>query len=155
MKKLIVLVLALVCLVGLVGCNQDKQLENTELSNEVGFVELAPNKEWLDGIGFVELAPNTEIKSSSEITISKEDAKLAYVITYGEADLTLEFGLVATDGKEYVKEIVGGHDYGFIENIPDGTYYLIVRNIVDYTTFPNRDESVSCNATGAINYRIE
>lgn len=141
MKKLMAVVLSLVCILWLVGCSQEKQFENME---------------WLDGIGFSELAPNTEIKSSSEITITEENAKLAYIITYGEADLTLEFGLVATNGKEYVKQIVGGSDYGFIENIPAGTYYLIVRNSGDYTSFTSyQDGSMSYSATGAINYSIE
>ena len=141
MKKEIAVVLSLVCVLYLVSCSQDHQFEN---------------KEWLDGIVFSELAPNAEVMSSSEITITEENAKLAYFITYGEADLTLEFGVVATDGKEYVKEIVGGNDYGFIENIPVGAYYLIVRNSGDYTAFASyQDGSVSYNATGAINYSIE
>ena len=88
--------------------------------------------------------------------IIEENSKLAYVITYGDASLTLEFGLVAIDGTEYAKRITGGSDYGFLENIPTGIYYLFVRNSGDYTDLPAyQDGSVSFTATGAINYHIE
>jgi len=139
MKKLIAVFLALTLLC-LGGCSKDRKFNNTE---------------WLDGIGF-SLAPNAEAKNNSEITITEENAKLAYIITYGAADLTLEFGLISTEGKEYVKEVTGGSDYGYIENIPIGTYYFVVRNSGDYTSFSTyQDGSVSYTATGAINYAIE
>ena len=140
MKKIFAFVFIICCLL-IVGCtNQDK----------------FQNVEWTDGIGFSELAPNQEVTSSSEITVSNENAKLAYIITYGPADLTLEFGLGAADGTEYVKEIVGGTDYGYFENIPSGTYFLVVRNSGDYTAYPSyQDGSENYSATGAINFRIE
>lgn len=125
----------------MVACSQQKQFENIV---------------WSDGIGFSELAPNAEVKGSSEIVIIEENSKFAYVITYGDASLTLEFGLVSIDGTEYTKRITGGSDYGFWENIPRGTYYLFVRNSGDYTNLPAyQDGSVSFTATGAINYHIE
>ena len=148
MKKLIVLVLAWVCVLGLVGCGHQEQ--NGDPSNKID------NIEWVDGIAFVELAPDDEAKSSGEITITGDNSKFAYSITYGRAGLTLEVGLIAADGTEYVKEIVGGSEMGYIENIPAGTYHLIVRNSGDYTNLPSfQNGSASYNATGAINYSIE
>ena len=147
MKKLIAFVLALVCVIGLVGCGQQEQNEPNNNNDNI---------EWVDGIAFVELAPAAEAKSSDEITITGANPKFAYSITYGRAGLTLEFGLIAVDGTEYVKEIIGGGEMGYIENIPAGTYYLVVRNSGDYTNLPSyQNGAESYNATGALNYSVE
>ena len=153
MKKLIALVLALVCVVGLVGCGQQEDMQKEQNIEPSNIVE---NIEWIDGVTFIELAPDAEAKSSGVITITGENAKLAYSITYGRAALTLEFGLIAADGTEYVKEIIGGSEMGYIENIPAGTYHLVVRNSGDYTSLPSyQNGSASYKATGAINYGVE
>ena len=151
MKKLLALVLALVCVVGIVGCGQQEQNNNpNNISDNNNSIE------WVDGIAFVELAPADEAKSSEEITLTGEKSEFAYSITYARPGLTLAFGLIAADGTEYVKEIAGGSDVGYIENIPAGTYRLIVRNSGDYTNFPSyQDGTENYNATGAINYSVE
>ena len=151
MKKLIALVLALVCVLGMVGCGQQEQ--NNNPNNKI---DSNGSIEWVDGIAFVELAPSDEAKSSDEITLTGEKSKLVYSITYGRAGLILEFGLIAADGTEYVKEIVGGSEMGYIENIPAGKYHLIVRNSGDYTNLPSyQNGTENYNATGAINYSVE
>ena len=110
----------------------------------------------LNGIAFIELAPAAEAKSTDEITITGKNAKFVYSITYARPILTLEFGLIAVDGTEYVTEIIGGGRTGSIENIPAGTYYLVVRNSGDYTNLPSyQNGAESYNATGALNYSIE
>lgn len=79
-----------------------------------------------------------------------------YSITYARPVLTLEFGLIAVDGTEYVTEIIGGGRTGSIENIPAGTYYLVVRNSGDYTNLSSYQNGAErYNATGVLNYSIE
>ena len=108
------------------------------------------------GFVFMELAPAAEAKSTDEITITGKNAKFVYSITYARPVLTLEFGLIAVDGTEYVTEIIGGGRTGSIENIPAGTYYLVVRNSGNYTNLPSyQNGAESYNATGALNYSIE
>lgn len=147
MKKLIVLFLALIFAFGMVGCSKGDRIAN---------VDLPPDTQWLDGIGFVELAPSEEINSPAEIIVDADNSTIQFNMTYSRPGLTLEYGLQAEDGTEYSREIVGGSDEGTIENIPNGTYYLFVRNSGDYSDLPAyQDKSESFNATGAINFHLE
>jgi len=73
--------------------------------------------------------------------------------------LKLSYGLVDSNGKEYILEVVGGTGKGTFENIPAGTYHLFVRNS-DYSGVPAYENpaeypDVSFDATGVLLYKVE
>ena len=114
--------------------------------------------EWLDGIVFSNLSPGKEAMSDGEISINSNKEVFIYAITWGDQDLTLEFGLLSADGTEYSVEYTGGSAQGTIDNLPVGTYQVFVRNSGDYSGLPSFDNpeeyNVSFDATGCINYTI-
>lgn len=114
--------------------------------------------EWLDGIGFSNLSPGIEATSDEEISINSNKDIFIYAITWGDQDLTLEFGLRSADGTEYSVEYTGGSAQGTIDNLPVGTYLVFVRNSGDYSGLPSFENpeayNVSFDATGCINYTI-
>ena len=113
------------------------------------------NTVWVDGVSFANLAPGSEAVRSEKIEVTSNTAEFLYHLTYTRSALTLEFGLRASDGTEYSREITGGSDQGVIETIPAGSYDLFVRNSGDYVKLPSyQDNSVSYDAIGAINYSI-
>ena len=146
MKKLTVLIFVFTCVLVLSSCNSEHSAINTDDTLET----LENNTEWIDGIAFTELEPKAEAKKSDEIIIAKDNSDFIYTITYGRTGLILEVKLVAANGVEYSDEIKGGCGNGCFENLPAGTYRLVICNSGNYQA-----SIVNCNATGVINYRIE
>ena len=157
MKKIMALVLTLVCAFSMVGCNKEEKISFPFETDDIENTDNKPEAtKWLDGIAFVDLAPGEEMKSPSKITVDVDNSTIQFVITYSRLGLTLKYGLQAEDGTEYSRETVGGNDTNAIKNIPAGTYFLFVRNNGDYSDLPAyQDQTMSFNATGAINYRFE
>lgn len=136
--------------------------------------ELARNQENLaaviGGMSFSDLPPGEEQVSeqaffippvSEQAFFIPEDiSSISYSLTYVRPILTLEFGLRSADGKKYSysQEANGGVANGTFEDIPAGSYQIFVRNmgdLNDYTPFqPYQPESVSDDATGAVNFQI-
>lgn len=63
--------------------------------------------------------------------IQVDGAILEYQITYSNAAIIPEIGLIAQDGTETIHTIEDGSAKGKFEDIPAGTYQLFMRN-VDY-----------------------
>ena len=156
MKKLIALIFVLTCVLVLSSCNSEHSAISTDDTLETSISRddtpetLGNNTEWIDGIAFTELEPKAEAKKSDEIIIAKDNSNFVYTITYGRTGLILEVKLIATNGVEYSDEIKGGCGNGCFENLPAGTYRLVICNSGNYQA-----SIVACNATGVINYKIE
>lgn len=123
------------------------------------FIATGQGTQWNDGIAFDALAPNEEILSASEIVLEEPNSTVECTIGYARAGLTLTYGLIDDDGKEYSLDVVGGHGRGSFENLPEGSYRLFVRNS-DYSGVPAYENpedfpDVSFNATGVINYKVK
>lgn len=155
MKKLTALFFVFTCVLVLSSCNSEHSAINTDDTLETSISRddtpetLENNTEWNDGIAFTELEPKAEAKKSDEIIIAKDNSDFIYTITYGRTGLILEVKLVAANGVEYSDEIKGGCGNGCFENLPAGTYSLVICNSGNYQA-----SIVECNATGVINYRI-
>ena len=110
------------------------------------------------GLSFLGLAPGEEQVREQAFVIPENAASIQFSLTYDRPILTLEFGLRAADGTEYVQQADGGRSNGTLEAVPAGTYQIFVRNLGDlhdYTQFPAYQEDLADNyATGAINYQI-
>ncbi len=110
------------------------------------------------GLSFLGLAPGEERVREQAFVIPENAASIQFSLTYDRPILTLEFGLRAADGTEYVQQADGGRSNGTLEAVPAGTYQIFVRNLGDlhdYTQFPAYQEDLADNyATGAINYQI-
>ena len=110
------------------------------------------------GLSFLGLAPGEERVREQAFVIPENAASIQFSLTYDRPILTLEFGLRAADGTEYVQQADGGRSNGTLEAVPAGTYQIFVRNLGDlhdYTQFPAYREDLADNyATGAINYQI-
>ena len=131
-------------------------LSSSACAKNTGFIEkeITPDIKWTDGIAFQALSPNTEQRNLNTIVITEKRTDFAYSITYARTGLTLYCGLVSEDGKEYAAEITGGTDRGFIKGIPEGTYYLFVRNS-DYAEYESyQNGTVNYDANGVLNYAI-
>ena len=156
MKKLLALVFVLTCVLVLSGCNSEPSVVSTDdtletsISRDDAPETLGNNTEWIDGIAFTELEPKAETEKSDEIIIAKDNSKFVYTITYGRTGLILDVKLIAANEVEYRDEIRGGCGHGCFENLPAGTYRLVVCNSGNYQA-----SIVDCNATGVINYIIE
>ena len=114
---------------------------------------------WSDGIAFDALGPNEEIVSTFEIILEEDNSSVECTIGYSRTGLTLIYGLVSDDGKEYSTDVVGGHGKETFKNLPAGCYRLFVRNS-DYSGVPAYENpsdfpDVSFDAMGAMNYRIK
>lgn len=145
MKKTIAIVLAFFLLLSSSAC-----------AKNTGLIEkgITPDIKWTDGIAFQALSPNTEQRNLNTIIITEKRTDFAYSITYARTGLTLYCGLVSEDGKEYAVEITGGAGRGFIKGIPEGTYYLFVRNS-DYAEYESyQNGTVNYDANGVLNYAI-
>lgn len=146
MKKTIAIFLAFLLLLSSSACAKKtgfikKEIDETEIK-------------WTDGIAFQALSPNTEQRNLNTIIVTEKRTDFAYSITYARTGLTLYCGLVSEDGKEYAVEITGGTGRGFIKGIPEGTYYLFVRNS-DYSEYePYQNRTVNYDANGVLNYAI-
>lgn len=110
------------------------------------------------GLSFLGLAPGEERVREQAFVIPENAASIQFSLTYDRPILTLEFGLRAADGTEYVQQADGRRSNGTLEAVPAGTYQIFVRNLGDlhdYTQFPAYQEDLADNyATGAINYQI-
>jgi len=123
------------------------------------FIATGQGTQWNDGIAFDALAPNEEILSASEIVLEEPNSTVECTIGYARTGLTLTYGLIDNDGKEYSLDVVGGHGRGSFENLPAGSYRLFVRNS-DYSGVPAYENpedfpDVSFDATGVINYKVK
>ena len=110
------------------------------------------------GLSFLGLAPGEERVREQAFVIPENAASIQFSLTYDRPILTLEFGLRAADGTEYVQQADGRRSNGTLEAVPAGTYQIFVRNLGDlhdYTQFPAYQKDLADNyATGAINYQI-
>lgn len=137
---------------------RDQNWTSTMIQYPVDQSVILPTAQWVDGIAFTDLKPNEEVLSDFEIRFENERNSLQYSITWARTGLTLEYGLLSSDGTQYYHSTAkGGEDNGQIDKIPAGSYRLFVRN-TDYTgvlAYDNPDlfPYVSFNATGAINIR--
>ena len=123
------------------------------------FIATGQGTQWNDGIAFDALAPNEEILSASGIVLEEPNSTVECTIGYARTGLTLTYGLIDNDGKEYSLDVVGGHGRGSFENLPEGSYRLFVRNS-DYSGVPAYENpedfpDVSFDATGVINYKVK
>ena len=114
---------------------------------------------WSDGIVFDALGPNEEIVSTFEIILEEDNSSVECTIGHSRTGLTLIYGLVSDDGKEYATDVVGGHGKETFKNLPAGCYRLFVRNS-DYSGVPAYENpsdfpDVSFDAMGVMNYRIK
>ena len=114
---------------------------------------------WSDGIAFDALGPNEEIVSTFEIILEEDNSSVECTIGHSRTGLTLIYGLVSDDGKEYSTDVVGGHGKETFKNLPAGCYRLFVRNS-DYSGVPAYENpsdfpDVSFDAMGVMNYRIK
>ena len=114
---------------------------------------------WSDGIVFDALGPNEEIVSTFEIILKEDNSSVECTIGHSRTGLTLIYGLVSDDGKEYSTDVVGGHGKETFKNLPAGCYRLFVRNS-DYSGVPAYENpsdfpDVSFDAMGVMNYRIK
>ena len=114
---------------------------------------------WSDGIVFDALGPNEEIVSTFEIILEEDNSSVECTIGHSRTGLTLIYGLVSDDGKEYSTDVVGGHGKETFKNLPAGCYRLFVRNS-DYSGVPAYENpsdfpDVSFDAMGVMNYRIK
>ena len=114
---------------------------------------------WSDGIVFDALGPNEEIVSTFEIILEEDNSSVECTIGHSRTGLTLIYGLVSDDGKEYATDVVGGHGKETFKNLPVGCYRLFVRNS-DYSGVPAYENpsdfpDVSFDAMGVMNYRIK
>ena len=114
---------------------------------------------WSDGIAFDALGPNEEIVSTFEIILKEDNSSVECTIGHSRTGLTLIYGLVSDDGKEYSTDVVGGHGKETFKNLPAGCYRLFVRNS-DYSGVPAYENpsdfpDVSFDAMGVMNYRIK
>jgi len=121
--------------------------------------DLTKEEQWNGGIVFEALAPNEEKLSAFDIILEKPNSTVECTIGHSPTGLTLTYGLVCDDGKEYASDVVGGHGRETFENLPAGYYRLFVRNS-DYSGVPayeNPDDfpDVSFDAMGVMNYRIK
>lgn len=117
------------------------------------------SEQWNDAISFEVLGPKEELLSTFEIILQAPYSTVKFSIGYARLGLKLSYGLVNSDGKEYILDVVGGTDKGTLENIPAGTYRLFVRNS-DYSGVPAYENpieypDVSFDATGVLLYRVE
>lgn len=103
MKKLIALLLALVCVLGLVGCNN--KTVNIDLPFEVGNVD---NIEMYHFVG----AP---VSAEKKVIVEEETIKFLYDLFEG-LDLT----------NKVVKETAGAEITSFRFNLADGTSYELI-----------------------------
>lgn len=116
-------------------------------------------KQWSDGISFVGLEPKEELLSTFEIILHAPYSTIKCTIGYARLGLKLSYGLIDSNGTEYILDVVGGTDKGTFEDIPAGTYRLLVRNS-DYSGVPAYEKpteypDVSFDATGVLLYRVE
>ena len=121
--------------------------------------DLSKEGQWNDGIVFDALAPNEEKLSTFDIVLEESDSTVECTIGFSRTGLTLTYGLVCDDGKEYASDVVGGHGKETFENLPAGSYRLFVRNS-DYSGVPAYENpeafpDVSFDAMGVMNYRIK
>lgn len=117
------------------------------------------SEQWNDGISFVGLGPKEEILSTFEIILHAPYTTIKCTIGHAPLGLKLSYGLVDSNGKEYILEVVGGTGKGTFEDIPAGTYRLFVRNS-DYSGVPAYENpaeypDVSFDATGVLLYKVE
>ena len=116
-------------------------------------------EQWSDGISFVGLEPKEELLSTFEIILHAPYSTIKCTIGYARLGLKLSYGLIDSNGTEYILDVVGGTDKGTFEDIPAGTYRLLVRNS-DYSGVPAYEKpteypDVSFDATGVLLYRVE
>ena len=117
------------------------------------------NEQWNDGISFEGLGPKEEMLSDFEIVLQAPYSTIKCTIGYARLGLILSYGLVDSNGDEYVLEAVGGTGKGTFEDLPAGTYHLFVRNS-DYSGVPAYEKpakypDVSYDATGVLLYKIK
>ena len=116
-------------------------------------------EQWSDGISFVGLEPKEELLSTFEIILHAPYSTIKCTIGYARLGLKLSYGLIDSNGTEYILDVVGGTDKGTFEDIPAGTYRLLVRNS-DYSGVPAYEKpaeypDVSFDATGVLLYKVE
>ena len=120
--------------------------------------DLTKEEQWNGGIAFEALAPNEEKLSAFDIILEEPNSTVECTIGHSPTGLTLTYGLVCDDGKEYASDVVGGHGRETFENLSAGYYRLFVRNS-DYSGVPAYENpadfpDVSFDAMGVMNYRI-
>lgn len=133
--------------------------EVEEFTASVLAVDGIDGEQWSDGISFVELGPKEEMLSTFEIILHAPYSTINCTIGYARLVLKLSYGLIDSNGNEYILDVVGGTDKGTFEDIPAGTYRLFVRNS-DYSGVPAYEKpteypDVSFDATGVLLYRVE
>lgn len=77
------------------------------------------------------ISPGQTAFFMDEIEVTEDDARLEYYVSWARAGLTLEVGLMAEDGTEYIHKYMGGFMSGGFMDIPAGRYQLFVRNSED------------------------
>lgn len=128
-------------------------------AHAVNAEETVRDDQWIDGIVFDSLAPNEEMMSTFAIVLDEEGSAVECAIGFHRTGLSLTYGLICNDGKEYVSDVVGGYGRETFENLPAGYYRLFVRN-TDYSGVPAYENpesfpDVSFNAIGVMNYRVQ
>ena len=78
-----------------------------------------------------QLSPGQTAISVETIEVTEDGAQLEYNVAWTRAGLTLEVGLLARDGTEYLHKYMGGFMSGGFMDIPAGSYQLFVRNSED------------------------
>jgi beta-lactamase regulating signal transducer with metallopeptidase domain len=106
-----------------------------------------------ENFGFNDLSPQESIKHTEELNFTAESSTFYYQMTWARSGLFVEIGLVAQDGTEYLDTIRGGGERGTIDDIPAGTYQIIVRNSernLDYEE--TTTETLDISGAVAFNY---
>ncbi len=80
-----------------------------------------------DTFGF-DLSPKESAAYPEQLNFTADSTEFNYSMTWERPGIYVDVGLVAQDGTEYLDTIRGGSAVGTIEDIPAGTYQVIVRN---------------------------
>lgn len=89
-------------------------------------VEYAPNKRvW----SFEDLKPGQTFYFPENIVLSGEESTITSQITYSEAGLTLEFGLIREDGRVFANAAEDGNLISTYQNFSGGVYTVFIRNV--------------------------
>lgn len=125
------------------------------LSNPLGSTDISTD-DFLDfpydTFGF-NLSPKESMTYPEELNFTADRSEFNYSMTWGRPGIYVEVGLVAQDGTEYLDTVRGGSAVGTIDDIPAGTYQVIVRNS-ESNLYINReylgDNESNWNISGAV-----
>ncbi|MEL7564283.1 MAG: M56 family metallopeptidase [Dehalobacterium sp.] len=83
---------------------------------------------YYDVLEFSDLPPQESKAYTENLNFTADSSEFYYHVAWVRAGLYIDVGLVAQDGTEYLDTVRGGSEIGTIDNIPAGSYQVIVRN---------------------------